>query len=391
MIDFSLSEEERMIRDSVRQFMKKEVMPLEQEILHRHLNGGQAELNADELGELQTKAKALGFWGIDTPEEYGGANLSNVMQALMHLETGRSFVNFKFGGSAMNVLYLLNDEQKKEYLVPTINGLRKTGFALSEPGVGSDARGIKATAVRQGDEWVLNGEKMWITGGNQADYLLAFFRTPNEGVGSETITAFLVDRNMGWKSSPIRMMGAHDPASIYFDNVRVPARNLVGEIGDGFRIAMRFIYKNRGWILGGKNVGAAERLLGMAIEHAENRVTFGEKLADRENIQWMIAESECEIRAAKMMVLNAAWQGDNGIDYRHASCVSKYYHANMANRVVDRVLQIHGGMGYARELPIEKWYRDLRIQRIWEGSDEMNLSWIFRSLRQGRQEIAQLA
>ncbi|MGE0804938.1 MAG: acyl-CoA dehydrogenase family protein [Burkholderiaceae bacterium] len=389
MIDFSLSDEERMVQDSVRQFMKREVLPLETELLHRALKGGPAELTYDELTELQGRAKAAGFWGIDTPQELGGADLSSVMQAIIYEETGKSFVNFKFGGSAMNVLHLLNDEQKKEYLVPTIEGRRRTGFALSEPGVGSDARGIRTAAVRSGNEWVINGEKTWITGGNEADFLLVFCRTPGEQ-RNDGVTAFLVDREMGWKSSPIRMMGAHDPASIVFENVRVPDRNRVGDVNDGFRIAMQFIYKNRGWVLGGKNVGAAERLLGMALEHAENRVTFGKKIAERENIQWMIAESECEIRAAKMMVLNCAWQSDKGIDYRHASCVSKFYVAQMANRVVDRVLQIHGGMGYAKEMPIEKWYRDLRIQRIWEGSDEMNLAWIFRSLRQGRQEIGQL-
>jgi acyl-CoA dehydrogenase len=236
---------------------------------------------------------------------------------------------------------------------------------------------------------VLNGEKTWITNGNDADFVIGFFRTPNEG-DPNGVTAFLIDRSMGWTSSPIRMMGAHDPASLYFDNVRVPDRNVVGKVNDGFRVAMAFIYKNRGWILGGKNVGAAERLLAMALEQAENRVTFGKKLAERENIQFMIAESEAEIRAAKLLVLDCAWQASVEKDYRQASCVSKFFVANMANRVVDRVLQIHGGMGYAKEMPIEKWYRDLRIQRIWEGSDEMNLAWIFRSLREGRAQIGDI-
>ena len=389
MIDFSLTDEQRMIQDSVRTFMRKEVMPYEQPLLHRALKGGSAELEKGELKALQKKAKEAGFWGIDTPEEYGGANVGPVAEALIHMETGKSFVNFKFGGSAMNVLFLLNEEQKPDYLIPVIQGERSAGFALSEPGVGSDARNIKASAVRRGKDWVLNGEKTWITNGNDADFVIAFFRTPEEG-DPNGVTAFLVDRAMGWTSSPIRMMGAHDPASLHFDNVRVPDRNVVGKVNDGFRIAMAFIYKNRGWILGGKNVGASERLLAMAMEQAEDRVTFGKKLAERENIQFMIAESEAEIRAAKLLVLDCAWQASVGKDYRQASCVSKFFVANMANRVVDRVLQIHGGMGYAKEMPIEKWYRDLRIQRIWEGSDEMNLAWIFRSLREGRATIGDI-
>lgn len=390
MIDFSFTEEQQMIQDTARQFIRKEVMSLESEILHRSLKGGPDELTKDELRGLQRKAKELGFWGLDTPSEYGGADLDPVTQALLHEECGKTFIGFQFGGAAMNVLYLLNDEQKQEYLLPCIQQERRACFALSEPGVGSDARGIRTTAVRSGDEWVINGEKTWISGGNEADFALVFCRTPKEA-DPDSVTAFLVDRSMGWNSSTIRMMGAHDPASLSFDNVRVPARNLVGEVGGGFRLAMRFIYQNRGWHLGGRNVGGAERLLGMATEWAENRVTFGEKLADRENIQWMIAESEIEIRAAKMMVLNCAWQASKSMDYRHAACVSKFYVANMANRVVDRVMQIHGGMGYAKEMPIEKWYRDLRIQRIWEGTDEMNLRWIFRSLREGRHAIGELA
>lgn len=387
MIDFSLSDEERMMLDTVRQFMKKEVFPLEQGILHRALKGGHNELTHDELRELQLKAKDIGFWGLDTPEAYGGANLSAVMNALINMEVGKTFIGFQFGGSTMNILQKLTDEQKKEYYAPSVDGVREPCFALSEPGVGSDARNLRTTAVRDGDEWVINGEKTWITSGNTADFVIVFCRTPGIGDG---ITAFLVDRAMGWTSSPLRMMGAHDPATLVFDNVRVPNRNVVGEVGYGFRFAMEFIYANRGWVLGGRNTGTAERALSMAMEWAENRETWGKKLAERENIQWMIAESEIDIRGAKMIVLNAAWQADKGIDFRHAACVSKFYVAQMANRVVDRALQIHGGMGYCKEMPIEKMYRDMRIQRIWEGSDEINLAWIFRNLRSGKQEIGQL-
>jgi acyl-CoA dehydrogenase len=153
---------------------------------------------------------------------------------------------------------------------------------------------------------------------------------------------------------------------------------------------MKFIYRNRGWILGAKNVGAAERLLGMALEQAENRATFGKKLAERENIQWMIAESEVEIRAAKLIVWNCAWQGSEEMDYRYAACASKLFTARMANRVVDRVLQIHGAMGYAKETGIERWYRDLRVQRIYEGSDEMQLAWMIKTLRDKRISIGQI-
>lgn len=389
MIDFSLTEENRLIQTSVNQFITKEIIPWERELIRREEKGGSAYLTPDELRELQLKGKRAGFWGVETPEEYGGVNLSPVAQTLVYEEIGKTFVNFRFGGWAMNVLYLLNEEQKKEYLIPTIQGDRTGCFALSEPGVGSDARGIRTTAVRKGSDWIINGEKTWITHGNNADFVLLFARTQTDD-GPGGMTAFLVDRSMGWTSSRVRMMGTHDTASLHLEDVRVPARNMVGELHDGFRIAMKFIYQNRGWFLGARNVGAAERLLGMALEHSENRTTFGKKLSERENIQWMIAESEVELRAAKMMVWNCAWQASQNMDYRHASCVSKLYVAQMANRVADRVLQIHGAMGYAKETGVERWYRDLRVQRIYEGSDEMNLAWIFKSLRDHRVAIGQL-
>jgi acyl-CoA dehydrogenase len=279
----------------------------------------------------------------------------------------------------------LNDEQKKEYLIPTLNGERWGCFSLSEPGVGSDPRGIKTTAIRDGDDWIINGEKTWITSGNDADYTIVFARTSTDGM-----SAFVVDRAMGYKSQPIRMMAPHDPASLTFDNVRVPNRNLCGERDKGFEWAMNFIYRNRGWILPPKNLGAAERMLGMALEYAENRTTFGRKLIERENIMWMIAESELEIRAGKLLILNCAWQASRDMDYRHSACAVKYFTAQAANRIADRVVQIHGGMGLAKELPLERWYRDLRVERIYEGSDEMNLSSMIRNLRKGHASIGKI-
>jgi acyl-CoA dehydrogenase len=186
------------------------------------------------------------------------------------------------------------------------------------------------------------------------------------------------------------MMGAHDAASLYFDNVRVPAKYVIGEVNQGFRIAMNFIYKNRAIYLGGKLSGAAERLLEMALEYSQTRVTFGEPISERENIQIMIAESEVEIRAAKLLALNAAWHLKNGSDYRHAACATKFHVARIANRVADRVMQIHGAAGYSKSLPIERYYRDLRVTRIWEGTDDINAIWIFRSLKDKRMPIAQL-
>jgi acyl-CoA dehydrogenase len=385
-MDFSLTDEERAIRDTARQFITKEVMPLEQEALLRERRH-QPGLELSELRELQQKAKKFGFWGLSTPEEYGGMNLPALVQSLIWTEVGRTFVQFKFGGEADNILYYANDAQKEEFLRPTIEGDRISCFAITEPGAGSDAANIKLRAVRDGDDWVLNGEKTFITNGNDADFVIVVAVTdPEKGVRGGGTTAFLVDRDMGWRSEFIQTMGEGGPASLIFDDVRVPRRNILGEIGQGFELGMKWIGKGR-YLIPSSAMGIAERALGMAIEYANTRETFGRKIGENQAIQWMIADSEVELEAARWLILKAAWTVDQGEDPRHASSMAKLYGAGMVNRVVDRVMQIHGGMGYTRELPIERWYRQVRLMRIYEGTDEMQRLIISRDLLRGYTKI----
>ena len=378
MVDFSLSETEREVRDWVRTFVKKEIMPLEPEVLRRERKGEQG-LTHDELKSLQLKAKESGFWGVQTPEEYGGMNLSAVMSALLEVELGRSFVQFRFGGYADNILYDANEEQKKRYLEPTIAGEKISCFAITEPGAGSDAKNIRTTARREGDEWVINGEKTFITGGNEADFTMVFAVTDKEKGADGGVTCFLVDRDQGWRSEYIDTMGEWGPASLIFEDVRVPHSAILGEEGKGFELAMRWIGRGR-YMLPARALGACERLVEMAIDQANNRVTFGEPIANRQAIQWMLADSAVEIEALRWLVLNAAWQIDQGMDSRHAQSMAKLYGGVKANEIVDRVLQIHGGMGYTRELPVERWYRELRLLRIYEGTDEIQRRTIARNL-----------
>ncbi len=385
-MDFSLTDEERAIRDTARQFITREVMPLEQEALlreRRHEPG----LDHSELRELQQKAKKFGFWGLSTPEEYGGMALPALVQSLIWTEVGRTFVQFKFGGEADNILYYANDQQKEEFLRPTIEGDRISCFAITEPGAGSDAANIKLSARQDGDDWILNGEKTFITNGNDADFVIVVAVTDREkGVRGGGTTAFLVDRAMGWRSEFIQTMGEGGPASLIFEDVRVPARNILGEIGQGFELGMKWIGKGR-YLIPSNALGIAERALGMAIEYANTRETFGRKIGDNQAIQWMIADSEVEIEAARWLILRAAWTVDQGEDPRHASSMAKLYGAGMVNNVVDRVMQVHGGMGYTRELPIERWYRQVRLMRIYEGTDEMQRLIISRDLLRGYSKI----
>ena len=385
-MDFSLSEDEVAIRDTARAFITKEVAPLEAEVLRRE-RAGEPGLNRFELRELQQKARTFGFWGLSTPEEYGGMDLSAVTQSLLWTEAGRCTVPFRFGGEADNILYRANDAQRKEYLLPTIEGDRLSCFAITEPGAGSDAANIKLRARRDGDDWVLRGEKTFITGGNDANFAIVIAVTdPDLGVHRGGATAFLVDREMGWTSHPIQTMGPATPASLHFDDVRVPSGNSLGDIGEGFDLGMQWILEGR-WRIPAWAVGMAERALTMAIDYANTRETFGTPIGTNQAIQWMIADSEVELEAARGFVLRAAWTVDQGADARHACALAKLYTAGMVNRVVDRALQVHGGMGYTRELPLERMYRQARLVRIYEGTDEMQRLIIARDLLRGYTKV----
>jgi acyl-CoA dehydrogenase len=384
-MDLTLTDEEREIRDWVRTFVTREIMPLEQTVLERERRNERG-VTLEELRALQEKAKGSGFFGILTPEEYGGMGLGSLMAALIEIELGRSFVQFKFGGDADNILFFANDEQKKNYLEPTISGEKYSCFAITEPGAGSDARNLRTTAVRDGDEWVINGEKTFITGGDIADFCMVFAVTDRERGANGGVTCFLVDREMGWTSAEIPTMGQWGPASLSFEDVRVPHSAILGEEGRGFELAMKWIGKGR-FMLPARALGACERLVEMGMEHARNRVTFGEPIANRQAIQWMVADSAVEIEALRWLVIAAAWQVDHDIDSRQAQSMAKLYGGVKANEIVDRVLQIHGGMGYTRELPVERWYRELRLLRIYEGTDEIQRRTIARNLLAGHVSV----
>ncbi|WP_342514705.1 acyl-CoA dehydrogenase family protein [Sporosarcina sp. FSL K6-1522] len=388
-MNFSLTEEQEMVQNTIRNFVRNELIPLEPEVL-RNEREGRPGLSPEKHRELQMKAKEIGFWGIETPEEYGGANLGAVMQSIITTELSKTFIPFRLGGFADNILYHCNEEQKKEYLIPTINGDRISCFAITEPGAGSDAKGIRTLAVKDGNEWVINGEKTFISNGNIADFAIVFAVTDREKGANGGVTAFLVDRDMGWRSEAIPTMGEWGADSLVFEDVRVPEKNILGELGKGFELAMKWIGRGR-WMVPSRAVGAAERLLQMGVDYSQVRKTFGKPIADYQAIQWKLADSAVEIEATKWLVLRAAWMSENNMDGRHQSAIAKLYGSNMANRVVDRVLQIHGGMGYTKELPIERWYRELRLYRIFEGTDEILRRTIARNLLKGHVKIGEIS
>lgn len=380
MVDFSLSYEERAVRDTIRQFVDRELKPLEQDVL-RNERAGLPSLEPGVLRALQDKARSAGYWGLTTPEEYGGMALPPILHAIVEMEMGRTFVPFRFGGAADNILFAGTPEQQQSYLLPVIAGERTACFAITEPGAGSDARNLRTRARRDGGDWVINGEKTFITNGSEADFCILFARA------DEGVTAFLVDRDMGWKSEQIDVMGHQQIASLMFDDVRVPDANVLGVPGQGMDLALTWIGEKR-YVIPARAVGTAERLLEMAIAYARVRHSMGRPIADYQAIQWQIADSQVEIESAKWLTLHAAWRLGQGLDARHATSIAKLHGSVMVNQVVDRVLQIHGGMGYTKELPIERWYRDLRVLRIFEGTDEIQRRTIARNLLKGHAALA---
>ncbi|WP_091019278.1 MULTISPECIES: acyl-CoA dehydrogenase family protein [Paenibacillus] len=387
-MNFELTEQQKQIQSAARHFVDELLIPLEPELL-RNEREGRPGIELRQIRELQQKAKTQGLWGIETPEEYGGANLGTVTSALLKMELGRTCIPFVFGGEADNILYLCSKAQQSKYLLPVIAGERQSCFAITERSAGSDASRIQMRAERVADGWVLNGEKVFITNGNEADFAIVFAVTDVQAEPGKGITCFLVDRDMGWTSEPIPTMGGDkSPSVLTFNQVFVPNGNVLGEEGQGLTTAMQWISRGR-WVIPAIAVGASGRLIHMAIDYVKERSTFGEQLASRQSIQWMIADSAVELEALKWLVLYTAWRVDQGLDARHHATMSKLYGAGRANDIVDRVLQIFGGIGYSKDLPIERWYREMRVWRIFEGTDEIQRMIISRNLLKGHVRIGE--
>ena len=377
-MDFGLSDEQRAMLDTVRRFVREELDPLLPEVQRADLRGERFPDRAT-TQQLQEKARKAGMWGLLTPEEYGGSDVGMLMASLIMMETTRSLVPFEYGGHADNILYSGTDEQKKTYLEPTIRGERRSCFALSEPDTGSDATNLRTRAVKDGGDWVINGQKTWISSARDADFAIVYARTDPERGADGGITAFLVDRDMGWTERPIPMMSSWQASDVFFDDVRVPECNVLGEVGHGFALAMQWIGRGR-VMIPSRAVGQANGLLQLSLDYARERKAFGRPIGDNQAIQWMLADSAIEIEHVTWATLHAAWLAEQGRDARHHSSIAKVSGANMVWRVADRALQIHGGMGYTRELPLERILREVRVYRIFEGTDEIQKRSIARNL-----------
>ncbi len=369
-----------MLQPAVRAFVREELQPREAEV-------DLLDEIPDEMAEyLKKRSKEMGLWNLYAPEEYGGSGINTQGQCVLNDESGwaswvlRGLIS---GAGAFPILYHCNDEQKDRFLYPSLRGERRGCFALTEPNAGSDAQHIETTAIPDGDDVVINGTKHFITGGDKADHAIVFGVSDPQKRGRGGITCVLVEKGTpGFEVARIQqtmgLRGSHQ-VELSFRDVRVPRRNVIGEVGGGFKFAMSFLVGAR-LTLGAQFNGEAERCLSLATQYAKHRMTFGEPLANRQAIQWMLADTALEIYSSRCMVEDAARRSDEGQDVRVEAGMVKLHASEVVNRAVDRAIQVYGGVGYTTDTPLERIYRDARVYRIFEGASEVQKILITRSV-----------
>jgi acyl-CoA dehydrogenase len=382
---WELPEELRMLQQTVRRFMVQEVKPEEDKLPH-----DATEMPPEILKALQAKARALGLWQMQTPAEWGGAGLSLLGQAVVAEEASQCRMGLyipaahAFGCDAPVAIFKGTPEQIRKYAVPVIESGEKTFVAITEPSGGSDpGRAIAMRAERRGgpggDRYVLNGAKIFISGVGQSRWGLVFART-GPSKGRDGITSFIVEKSWkGFNYKRVPVIRSYSPYELHLEDLEVPVENRLGEEGQGFALAETWLVHER-IPYAAAVIGVAQASLKLAIEWARERQVFRSALADKQAIQWMLADSEIELRAARLLVYQAAWRGDMGHDIKVDASICKVYATEAAGRVVDRCIQIFGGMGVACEMPLERWYRELRIKRIGEGPSEVHRMVVARDL-----------
>jgi acyl-CoA dehydrogenase len=379
---WELPEEFEMLAQTVQRFMAAHVRPLEDQAGH-----DAAGLPPGLLRPLQEKARELGLWALQTPAEYGGAGLSMLGQVVVAEEAAKCRMGAffpaagAFGGNPPSVMFRASPEQFERYARPIIEGRAGKAFtAISESSGGSDpARAIQCRAERHGDHYVLNGTKLWTSHARDAGWGVVYARSGEPG-DRGGISCFIVERGTpGLTIAPIGMMNSFAPSELHFDHAEIPAANRIGDEGAGFRLASEFLVRGRILYAAGP-IGIAQMALGMTVDWAKDRTVFGSRLADQQGAAWMLADSEIELRAARLLTYQAAWNADLGRDVRADASIAKLHATETAFRVLDRCVQLFGALGLSTEMPLERWFRDLRVKRLGEGATEVQRTVVARHL-----------
>jgi acyl-CoA dehydrogenase len=383
-VEFELAEEHRMLKDLVARFVRDELAPLEARVLEREASGQGLGLDEADHARLDKISRELGLWGLDAPEDIGGADLPNVAMVGVEEELGRTVTPYTLPPDSPNLRMLratVNERQKALYLEPYVRGETISAIGISEPGAGGDPAGMTTTAVRDGDDWVINGRKIWISRAAEADFTILMALTDREKRSRGGISAFLVD-----KGTPgfnvlrrIPMVGGSYTYEIALEDCRVEGWKLLGTEGNGFA-PMQLRLGTRRIQMAAWSVGMAQRALDMIVEYAPQRVTFGVPLSERQAIQWWVAEAATKIHATRLMVYDCAWKLDQGRDVRLEISMIKWFATEMAYEVVDHAMQTFGAMGMTKELPLQQMSAKLRTMRIYDGPTEVHKWVVARNL-----------
>ncbi len=378
---FGLTEEQEMIVSTVRSFVENEIYPHETTV--ERLGHVPHEIGE----EIKRKTIELGFYASNFPESAGGPGLSHLEFALVERELGRgSMALTHFFGRPQNILMACKGEQIERYLLPAVRGERMDALAMTEPDAGSDIRGMMANARRDGGDWLLNGTKHFISGAEHADFVIVFMATGEEQSSAGTkkkITTFLVDRDTpgftireGYRSVSHR---GYKNMILEFDDCRVPDAQVLGEVDGGFAVMNEWLYATR-ITVATMAVGRARRVFDMMVDYAAQRKQFGQPIGRFQGVGFQLADSVTEIDAADWLTLAAAWRLDQGLPANREIASAKVYASEMLARVTDRAIQVHGGMGLMDDLPLERFWRDARVERIWDGTSEIQRHIIARDL-----------
>jgi len=382
-MDFLLSDEQRMLVETVRSFIATELAPLEEEVETTGV------LRPELARAIHEKSKALGLYAMNIPLEHGGGGLSAVDHMLAEEQFGHTtdiLIRRAFG-NVYEMLLECRGEQVERWLRPCVRGERVCSIAITEPGAGSDAAGIRTRAVRDGAGWRLTGNKHFISDGLVSDFFLVTAVT-DPAAGARGVSMFLVDKGLpGFvigRDQPMMGLRGTSHVELFFDDTPVEPIALLGQEGQGLRLALATLGRVRLAQVGARAVGKATHVLTKLIDHARERKQFGKPLGDFQMVQQMIADSIIEVNCARLLLLRAAAELDAGRDARDLIAMVKVNAAETLGRVVDRAVQVFGGMGFCKDLPIERYYRDARIYRIFDGASEIHRFIIARNaMKQG--------
>ena len=378
---YGLSAEQDMIAQTVRSFVEKEIYP------HEELVERTGEVPNEIAQQIKEKTLELGFYACNFPQSVGCAGLSHVDFALVERELGRGSMALNhFFGRPQNILMACQGEQIDRYLMPAVRGERMDALAMTEPGAGSDIRGMKCSAQRNGGDWVVNGSKHFISGADHADFFIVFIATGEDQTDKgpkKRITAFLLDRGTpgfsvrdGYKSVSHR---GYKNMILEFDDCRLPQAQVLGEVDGGFEVMNTWLYATR-ITVATMSVGRARRVFDYALSYAAEREQFGQKIGKFQGVSFQLADMITEIDAADLLTLAAADRLDKALPSNREIASAKLYASEMLARVTDAAIQIHGGMGLMSDYPLERFWRDARVERIWDGTSEIQRHIISRDL-----------